>query len=64
MSDKATKKAVSDQIYTTWESDTTVMNKVIAKVLKKANVQIKDSDLKNVLSTYLGTSSSSSTSSN
>lgn len=64
LSDKATKKAVSDQIYTTWESDTTVMNKVIAKVLKKANVQIKDSDLKNVLSTYLGTSSSSSTSSN
>ncbi|WP_155286545.1 peptidylprolyl isomerase [Lacticaseibacillus zhaodongensis] len=60
ISDPATKKALTKQIYTTWESDSTVMNSITGKVLKKANVQIKDSDLKNVLSTYLNPSSSSS----
>ncbi|WP_125707635.1 peptidylprolyl isomerase [Lacticaseibacillus porcinae] len=49
------------QLYTKWESDTTVMTGVIKKVLKKANVSIKDSDLKNVLSVYLNPSSASST---
>jgi foldase protein PrsA len=64
ITDKKVKAALTKQLYTTWESNTTVMNKVIAKVLKKADVKIKDSDLKDVLSTYLGTSSSSSSSSN
>ncbi|WP_407892927.1 peptidylprolyl isomerase [Lacticaseibacillus sp. N501-2] len=56
--------ALKKQLYTTWESDTTVMTNVIKQVLKKANVTIKDSDLKNVLSVYLSSSTSSSTSSN
>lgn len=63
ISDPAVKKTLTKQIYTTWESDTTVMNKVIAKVLKKADVKIKDDDLKDVLSTYLDSSSSSSSTS-
>ena len=50
------------QLYTTWESNTTVMTNVIKKVLKKANVSIKDDDLKNVLSVYLSSSSSTTTS--
>ncbi|KRL85604.1 foldase protein prsA [Lacticaseibacillus pantheris DSM 15945 = JCM 12539 = NBRC 106106] len=58
-SSKAVQKTLTSQLYTSWESNTTVMNKVIAKVLKKANVTIKDSDLKDVLSTYLSSSSSS-----
>lgn len=57
------KKTLEAQIYSNWLQDTTVMQKVLAKVLKKANVQIKDKDLQNVLSSYLGTSSSSSSSS-
>ncbi len=52
-SSASVQKKLKSQLYTTWESNTTVMNKVIAKVLKKANVTIKDDDLKNVLSTYL-----------
>ncbi len=64
-SSKKVQSALKSQIYTKWESDSTVMNKVIAKVLKKANVTIKDDDLKNVLSTYLnGSSSSSATTAN
>ncbi len=50
------------QLYTSWESNTTVMTNVIKKVLKKANVSIKDDDLKNVLSVYLSSSSSTTTS--
>ncbi|WP_390406912.1 peptidylprolyl isomerase [Lacticaseibacillus jixiensis] len=50
------------QLYTTWESDSTVMTGVIKKVLKKANVSIKDDDLKNVLSVYLSSSSATSAS--
>lgn len=53
------KAELTKQLYTSWESDTTVMTGVIKKVLKKANVSIKDSDLKNVLSVYLSNSSSS-----
>ncbi|WP_461212965.1 peptidylprolyl isomerase PrsA [Lacticaseibacillus sp. GG6-2] len=55
------KAELKKQIYTSWQSDTTVMTSVIKKVLKKANVSIKDSDLKNVLSVYLDSNSSSST---
>lgn len=53
-------KDLTNQIYTKWESDETVMTKIIAKVLTKANVAIKDKDLQNVLADYLGSSSSSS----
>ncbi|AVK62848.1 peptidylprolyl isomerase [Lactobacillus sp. CBA3606] len=45
-------------------SDSTVLHNVVAKVLKAGNVKIKDSDLKNILSSYLSTSSSSSSSTN
>ncbi|WP_125702878.1 peptidylprolyl isomerase [Lacticaseibacillus daqingensis] len=54
------KKDLTAQLYTTWQSDETVMTSVIKKVLQKASVSIKDSDLKDVLSVYLGSSSSSS----
>lgn len=59
---KEHKAELTKQLYTSWQSSTTVMTKIIRQVLKKADVQIKDNDLKNVLSTYLGTSSSSSSS--
>lgn len=59
---KEHKKDLENQLYTTWQSDQTVMNGIITKVLKKENVSIKDNDLKDVLSSYLGTSSSTSTS--
>lgn len=57
---KEHKKDLENQIYTTWQSDQTVMNNVITKVLKKANVSIKDNDLKDVLSSYLSSGSSTS----
>ncbi|KRK89709.1 peptidylprolyl isomerase [Levilactobacillus koreensis JCM 16448] len=44
-------------------NDSTVLHNVVAKVLKKGNVSIKDSDLKNILSDYLSSSSSSASSS-
>ncbi|WP_203642134.1 peptidylprolyl isomerase PrsA [Levilactobacillus andaensis] len=44
-------------------NDSTVLHNVVAKVLKKGNVSIKDSDLKNILSDYLSSSSSSTTAS-
>lgn len=53
---------LKDQIYTSKESSTTYMQKIVAKVLKNGKVSIKDSDLKDILSSYLSTSSSSSSS--
>ncbi|WP_143463967.1 peptidylprolyl isomerase PrsA [Levilactobacillus enshiensis] len=44
-------------------NDSTVLHNVVAKVLKKGNVSIKDNDLKNILSDYLSSSSSSTTAS-
>jgi foldase protein PrsA len=41
-------------------NDSTVLQSVVAKVLKKGNVSIKDNDLKDILSNYLSSSSSSS----
>ncbi|MFC6180846.1 peptidylprolyl isomerase PrsA [Lactiplantibacillus daowaiensis] len=52
------------QIWDNDMSDSTVLHNVVAKVLKSGNVKIKDNDLKNILSSYLSTSSSSSSSSN
>ncbi|MFD1429837.1 peptidylprolyl isomerase PrsA [Lacticaseibacillus mingshuiensis] len=55
-------KELKEQLYTTWESDSTVMTSVMKQVLEKANVSIKDKDLSDVLDVY--TSTSSSTASN
>ncbi|MFD1441953.1 peptidylprolyl isomerase [Lacticaseibacillus hegangensis] len=52
------KKELTDQLYTSWESNNTIMSGIIKKVLTKADVSIKDNDLKDVLSVYLGSSSS------
>jgi len=41
-------------------SDSTVLHSVVSKVLKDGNVSIKDKDLKDILSSYLSTSTSSS----
>lgn len=49
------KKAIDDQIYASMAQDQETMRSVIATVLKKADVSIKDSDLKNVLSSYVST---------
>ena len=50
------------QIWDNDMSDSTVLHNVVTKVLKSGNVSIKDSDLKDILSSYLSTSSSSSSS--
>lgn len=44
---------LKDQIIDSEMTNTTVLQEVIGKVLKKGDVQIKDSDLKNVLANYL-----------
>lgn len=51
---------LKSKIYASWLQDSTVMQKVISKVLKNADVSIKDSDLKDVLSGYVSSSSSTS----
>ncbi|MCP8857614.1 peptidylprolyl isomerase PrsA [Latilactobacillus fuchuensis] len=57
------KKELTSQVYAKWMTDTTVMNKIITKVLKKANVSIKDKDLSDLLSSYGVNSKASSSSS-
>lgn len=54
------KKTIDNLIYASMAQDQTTMREVIATVLKRANVSIKDNDLKNVLSSYVSTTSSSS----
>lgn len=49
------KKAIDNEIYTSMAQDQETMHNVIATVLRKAGVSIKDNDLKNVLSSYLST---------
>lgn len=63
---KDNKKFIDKQVYNSWASDSNTMTKIIGKVLKKANVDIKDKDLKskNLLSNYLSSSSSSTTANN
>ncbi|GAJ25203.1 foldase protein PrsA precursor [Liquorilactobacillus sucicola DSM 21376 = JCM 15457] len=39
-------------------NDSSSLQSIVSKVLKKGNVSIKDKDLKDVLSNYLSTSSS------
>ncbi len=50
------KKEIDDQIYRSMSQDQETMRSVISTVLKKADVSIKDNDLKNVLSSYISTS--------
>lgn len=50
------KKAIDDQIYASMAQDQSTMKDVIATVLKKADISIKDNDLKNVLSSYISSS--------
>ncbi|WP_054746124.1 peptidylprolyl isomerase PrsA [Amylolactobacillus amylophilus] len=59
---KERKAEIDKQIYDSWLQDSTVMQGVIAKVLKKADPNIKDSDLKSVLSQYATSTTSSSVS--
>lgn len=54
------KKTIDNLVYASMAQDQTIMREVIATVLKRANVSIKDNDLKNVLSSYVSTTSSSS----
>ena len=54
------KKTIDNLIYASMAQDQTTMREVIATVLKRSNVSIKDNDLKNVLSSYVSTTSSSS----
>ncbi|GBG94484.1 peptidylprolyl isomerase [Ligilactobacillus salitolerans] len=53
------KAELKKQILDDKMQDSTYMQKVISKELKKGKVNIKDSDLKDILSDYIGTSSSS-----
>jgi len=50
---------LKSRIYASWMQDSTVMQKVISKVLKRADVSIKDNNLKDVLSGFISSSSSS-----
>lgn len=59
---KERKAEIDKKIYDSWLQDSTVMQGVIAKVLKKADPNIKDSDLKSVLSQYATSTTSSSVS--
>lgn len=50
------KKAIDNEIYASMAQDQETMRDVIATVFKKADVSIKDNDLKNVLSSYVSSS--------
>ena len=54
------KKELKDQIINAKASDSSYMQKILSKEFKKGNVSIKDNDLKDVLSDYVSSSSSSS----
>lgn len=54
---KEHKKQIDNQIYQSMSEDQSVMRSVIATVLKRADVSIKDKDLKNVLSQYVSSDS-------
>lgn len=55
------KKEIDNQIYAKMMRNQSTMQKVIADVLKKSDVSIKDNDLKNVLAAYMQTNNSGST---
>ena len=50
------KKEIDDQIYQSMSQNQQTMHDVLAKVIKKAGVNIKDNDLKDVLAAYVSTS--------
>lgn len=54
------KAELKKQIIDNDMNDSTILHNVVAKVLKKGDVSIKDNDLKNILSDYLSSSKSSS----
>lgn len=54
------KKELKDQIINAKASDSSYMQKILSKEFKNGNVSIKDNDLKDVLSDYVSSSSSSS----
>ena len=51
------KKEIDNQIYQAMSQDQQTMHEVISKVIKKAGVDIKDKDLKDVLASYVSTPS-------
>ena len=51
------KKEIDNQIYQSMSQDQQTMHEVISKVIKKAGVDIKDKDLKDVLASYVSTPS-------
>ncbi|AUX16373.1 peptidylprolyl isomerase [Lactobacillus amylovorus] len=51
------KKTIDDEIYASMAQDQATMKDVISTVLKRADVSIKDSDLKDVLASYVSTTS-------
>ncbi|MCH3997331.1 MAG: peptidylprolyl isomerase [Lactobacillus amylovorus] len=51
------KKTIDDEIYASMVQDQATMKDVISTVLKRADVSIKDSDLKDVLASYVSTTS-------
>ena len=54
---------LKSKIYASWMQDSTVMQSVISKVLKRADVSIKDDDLKDVLAGYVTNSKTANSSS-
>lgn len=50
---KSHKKQIDNQIYNKMAQDQTTMQSVLATVLKRADVSIKDNDLKDVLTKYI-----------
>lgn len=51
------KKTIDDEIYASMAQDQATMKDVISTVLKRADVSIKDNDLKDVLASYVSTTS-------
>ena len=51
------KKAIDNEIYASMAQDQATMKDVISTVLKRADVSIKDNDLKDVLASYVSTTS-------
>ncbi|MDA6089659.1 peptidylprolyl isomerase [Lactobacillus amylovorus] len=49
------KKAIDDEVYASMAQDQAIMKDVISTVLKRADVSIKDNDLKDVLTSYVST---------
>ncbi|UQS86724.1 peptidylprolyl isomerase [Nicoliella spurrieriana] len=52
--------ALKDQIVTAEMSDSTTLHNIVAKVLRKGDVDIKDNQLKDILASYITTESSTS----